>query len=111
MGVVAAIGVVIALDGATIAPSESSIYAMVDASARAGTQTESYSWLVTASLVGASLGMGAAGALVQHAGAQAAFALVGVAGCLAALAAMIGANRLPVIIVAGASGKAGCLQA
>jgi len=106
-----AIGVVIALAGATIAPTESSICAMVDASAPAGTHTEAYSWLVTASLVGASLGMGAAGALVQHAGAQVAFALVGVAGCAAALAAMIGSARLPVTVVSGASGEAGCLQA
>jgi predicted MFS family arabinose efflux permease len=110
-GSVVAIGVVIALAGATIAPTESSIYAMVDASAPAGTQTEAYSWLVMASLVGASVGMGAAGALVQHAGAEAAFALVGVAGCLAALAAMIGADRLPAIVIPGASGEAGCLQA
>jgi predicted MFS family arabinose efflux permease len=110
-GSVVAIGVVIALAGATIAPTESSIYAMVDASAPAGTQTEAYSWLVMASLVGASVGMGAAGALVQHAGAEAAFALVGVAGCLAALAAMIGADRLPAIVIPDASGEAGCLQA
>jgi predicted MFS family arabinose efflux permease len=110
-GSVVAIGVVIAVAGATIAPSESSIYAMVDACAPAGTQTEAYSWLVMASLVGASLGMGAAGALVQHAGAGATFALVGTAGCLAALAAVMGSERLPAIVMSGASGEAGGVQA
>ena len=51
-------------------------------------------WLTT-SLVGASLGMAAAGALVQHAGPAAAFSLVGTAGALAALAAVLGSHRLP----------------
>jgi MFS family permease len=93
-GSVVAIGLVITLAGATIAPSESGMYAMVDAAAPAGTHTEAYSWLLTASLVGASLGMAVAGALVQSSGATAAFALVGVAGCLAVLAALVGSARL-----------------
>ncbi len=94
-GSVVATGLVITLAGATIAPTESSIYAMVEAAAPAGTRTEAYSWLVTASLVGASLGMAVAGALVQGGGPQKAFALVGVAGGLAALAAVLGCDRLP----------------
>lgn len=110
-GSVVAIGAVIVLAGATIAPTESTIYAMVDAAAPAGTHTEAYSWLVTASLVGASLGMGAAGALVQHAGATAALALAGTAGCLAALVAMVGSKRLPVLVAPGLSAEPGCIQA
>lgn len=94
-GSLLATAVVITLAGATIAPTASSIYAMVDVVAPAGTRTEAYSWLLTASLVGASFGMSAAGALVQDAGAPAAFALVGTAGSLAALAAVLGSNRLP----------------
>jgi MFS family permease len=94
-GSVVATGVLITLAGATIAPTESSIYAMVDAAAPAGTRTEAYSWLVTASLVGASVGMAAAGALVQGGGPQKAFGLVGVAGGLAALAAVLRSDRLP----------------
>ncbi len=93
-GSVMAIGLVITLAGATIAPTVSGMYAMVDAAAPAGALTEAYSWLVTAELIGASLGMAAAGALVQHTGVSAAFALAGVAGCLAALAAVIGSARL-----------------
>jgi MFS family permease len=110
-GSVVAAGVVITLAGATIAPTASSMYAMVEAAAPAGTRTEAYSWLLTASLVGASVGMGAAGALAQHAGAGVVFALVGTAGCLAALAAMIGSDRVEVAVGSEASGGAGCLQA
>ncbi|HET6869945.1 MAG TPA: MFS transporter [Solirubrobacteraceae bacterium] len=110
-GSVVAAAVVITLAGATIAPTASSMYAMVDAAAPAGTRTEAYSWLATASLVGASLGMGAAGALAQHASASAVFALVGVAGCVAALAAVIGSERLPATIASGLSGESGCIEA
>jgi MFS family permease len=94
-GSVVATGVMITLAGATIAPTESSIYAMVEAAAPAGTRTEAYSWLLTASLVGASVGMAIAGVLVQGGGPEKAFGLVGVAGGLAALAAVLGSDRLP----------------
>jgi MFS family permease len=104
--------VVITLAGATIAPTASSIYSMVDAAAPAGTRTEAYSWLLTASLVGASLGMAAAGALAQHTGVRAAFALVAVAGCVAVLAGALGSDRLGVAVGgAEASGQPGCLPA
>jgi MFS family permease len=96
-GSVLATGAVITLAGATIAPAESSMYAMVDAAAPAGTGTEAYSWLLTASLVGTSFGMGAGGALAQDAGAMPVFALAGVAGCAAVLVAMVGSARLPAI--------------
>jgi MFS family permease len=89
-GSVVALGVVITLAGATIAPTVASIYSMVDAAAPAGTQTEAFSWLLTAELVGASLGSAAAGVLAQTAGAAAVFALGGAAGGLAVLAALLG---------------------
>ena len=110
-GSVLAIAAVITLAGATIAPAESSMYAMVDAAAPGGTHTDAYSWLLTASLVGASLGMGAGGALAQHAGAVPVFALAGVAGCAAVLVAVVGSARLPTIAAPGASGEAGCIAA
>ena len=94
-GSVPALGIVITLAGATIAPTASSIYAMVDVVAPAGTQTEAYSWMLTASLVGASLGMAGAGTLVQSSGAPAAFALVGIAGGVAVAVAMRGSHGLP----------------
>jgi dipeptide/tripeptide permease len=66
---------------------------MVDTVAPAGTRTEAFSWLVTASLVGGSVGTAAAGALAQSAGAPAAFALAGAGGGLAVLVAALGEGR------------------
>ncbi len=93
-GSVVAIGIVITLAGATIAPTVSSIYAMVDAVAPAGTQTEAFSWLVTAELIGASLGSAAAGGLAQTAGTAGAFALVAAAGGVAVLIALLSSGAL-----------------
>lgn len=88
-GSLVAIGIVITLAGATIAPTVSSIYAMVDAAAPAGTQTEAFSWLLAAALVGASVGSAAAGAIAQSAGAAVAFAFVTACGGLALLVALL----------------------
>ncbi len=93
-GSVLAIGAVIVLAGATIAPTEASIYAMVDRASTAGTRTEAFSWLWTASSTGAALGAAVAGALAQSAGAPAAFAFAGAAGTIAMLIAAIGARSL-----------------
>ena len=93
-GSVLALAVVITVAGATIAPTVSTIYAMVDTAAPAGTQTEAFSWLTTASLVGASLGSAAAGALAQSAGAPWAFALVAGGGGLAVLVALLRSHNL-----------------
>jgi len=90
-----AIGVVITLAGATIAPTGSSIYAMVDSAAPAGTQTEAFSWLLAASLIGASLGSAAAGALAQTDDPAVAFAVVAAAGAVAVLVAVLGSGSLP----------------
>jgi MFS family permease len=99
-GSLVAMGVVITVAGATIAPTVSSIYAMVDAAAPAGTQTEAFSWLLTASLVGASLGSAAGGALAQAASVQLAFALVAAAAGLAALVALLRSRTLCVTTAA-----------
>jgi hypothetical protein len=88
-GSMVAIGAVIVLAGATIAPTVSSIYAMVDAAAPAGTRTEAFSWALTASLTGSALGAAGAGAVAQSAGATAAFALAGAAGAVAVLTAIL----------------------
>jgi MFS family permease len=89
-GSLVAIGAVILLAGATIAPTEASVAAMVDRAAPAGAETEAFSWLFTASLTGAALGAAVAGALVQSAGASAAFAFAGVAGTLTVVIALSG---------------------
>jgi MFS family permease len=88
------IALVITVAGATIAPTESIIYALVDSATPAGNRTEAFSWLVTAALCGGSLGASLAGALAQRNGAVAAFALGGVAGGVALLGAVIGSRTL-----------------
>jgi predicted MFS family arabinose efflux permease len=91
---VLALGAVIVLAGATIAPTVASIYAMVDGAAPAGTHTEAFSWLVTASSSGAAAGAAVAGALAQAAGAPAAFAFAFAAGGLAVLIGICGSKSL-----------------
>jgi predicted MFS family arabinose efflux permease len=93
-GSVPAIAVVIVLAGATIAPTAASIYAMVGRTAPAGTQTEAFSWVTTASLSGAAAGAAVAGALVQSAGPAAAFVFAALAGALAVLVAVLGSSGL-----------------
>jgi predicted MFS family arabinose efflux permease len=93
-GSLLAMGAVITVAGATIAPTAASIYAMVDAAAPAGTHTEAYSWILTAGLVGASAGSAAAGALAQAAGATVAFTVVAAGGGLAVLVALLRSRSL-----------------
>lgn len=91
---IVAIATVILVAGATIAPTVSTIYAMVGTAAPAGTQTEAFSWLLTAPLSGGAIGAAAAGSLAQHAGARGAFAFVGAAGGLALLTAVLRSRSL-----------------
>ena len=93
-GSVLALGAVIVLAGATIAPTVASIYAMVDRAAPAGTRTEAFSWLLTASSTGAAAGAAVAGALAQSAGAPAAFAFALAAGGYAVIVAICGSRSL-----------------
>jgi MFS family permease len=93
-GSVLAIAAVILLAGATIAPTVASIYGMVDRAAPAGTRTEAFSWLLTASSTGAAAGAAAGGALAQSAGAPATFAFAGAAGGFAVFIAMLGSRSL-----------------
>jgi predicted MFS family arabinose efflux permease len=94
VGNLVAIGVIITLAGATIAPVGASIYAFVDRTAPRGSATEAYSWLFTAGKTGAAAGMALAGVLVQSSGGAAAFALAGVAGAAGVVAAIALRGRL-----------------
>ena len=87
-------GVVLLLAGATIAPTEASVYAIVDGVAPAGTLTESFAWLATAAAVGEALGAAAGGSLVASAGPVSAFALAGAAGVVAVLSAALRGKTL-----------------
>jgi MFS family permease len=93
-GSVLVIGAVILIAGGTIAPTAASVYGMVDRSAPAGSRTEAFSWVETASSTGAALGAAVAGALAQAAGAEAVFAFGGVAGAVAVAIALVGSHRL-----------------
>ena len=84
-GSVVALGGVLLLAGATIAPTEATIYATVDHATPAATMTEAFAWLATAMAVGGAVGAASAGLVVDHAGPTAGFALAGGAGALAVL--------------------------
>jgi MFS family permease len=94
-GSLVALGAVLLVAGAAIAPTYACVYAMVEQAAPAGTVTEAFAWLATAAGVGAAVGASAAGALADHAGPQAAFALGGAAGAVAVLVTMLRAAVLP----------------
>ena len=93
-GSVPALGAVLFLAGAAIAPTEATMYAMVDDAAPAGTMTEAFAWLATAMAVGGAGGATSAGILIDRAGPTAAFALAGGAGALAALMTMLRSRTL-----------------
>lgn len=89
-----ALGGGLVLAGASIAPTFASIYAMVDKAAPAASRTEAFAWLTTASSTGGSAGAILAGAMVQSAGAPAAFAVAGAAGGLAVVILVLGSRRI-----------------
>ncbi len=93
-GSVLAMAAVLLVAGAAIAPAYASIYAMVERAAPDGTVTEAFSWLATATAIGASLGAAAAGALADSAGAEASFLLAAGAGVVATLVLMLRAGTL-----------------
>jgi predicted MFS family arabinose efflux permease len=94
-GSLLAVGAVLFLAGAAIAPTFASVYAMVDRAAPAGTATEAFAWLATATAIGGALGSACAGIVADHSGAAATFALAGGAGALAVLATTLRARTLP----------------
>jgi MFS family permease len=93
-GSAVAIGAVVTIAGATIAPTTGSIYALTDRLAPPGTRTEAFSWLLTAVSTGASAGAIVAGSIAQSAGAASVFAFAGAAGIGAVLIALLRARTL-----------------
>ena len=83
------------LAGTMIAPTLATTLAMVDELAPAGTATEAFAWLATATAVGASIGAASAGAVAEAGGPSAAFVLAGGAAAVAAVAAALRAGTLP----------------
>jgi predicted MFS family arabinose efflux permease len=94
-GSLVALGAVLFLAGAAIAPTYAAVYAMVDRAAPAGTVTEAFAWLGTAVAVGAAAGAAAAGMAADQAGPATALALAGAAGAVAAVTAIARFQTLP----------------
>jgi predicted MFS family arabinose efflux permease len=88
-GSVVALGAALLLAGMAIAPTEASLYAMVERAAPPGTVTEAFAWLATAMAVGSAVGAAVAGVLVDCAGPSAGFALGGAAGGIAVVATVL----------------------
>jgi MFS family permease len=86
---VVTLGAVLALAGTMIAPILASAYALVDDAAPAGTVTEAFAWLATATAIGTSAGAAAAGAIADASGSAAAFVVAGLAAVAAALLALL----------------------
>ncbi|MGW0083311.1 MFS transporter [Streptomyces sp. NPDC003393] len=74
-----------ALSGVFLAPCIACAFIIVDRHAPSGTVTEAFSWLVTTFTVGASVGTGVAGPVVQAGGALWGFAVPGAAGAVSLL--------------------------
>ncbi|MFE2495163.1 MFS transporter [Streptomyces scopuliridis] len=82
-----------ALAGVFLAPALACAFIVVDRHAPRGTVTEAFSWLVTTFGVGAALGTGAAGPVVELGGIAAGFAVAG-AGGIAALLVLLATQRV-----------------
>ncbi|MGW2826624.1 MFS transporter [Streptomyces sp. NPDC001443] len=90
-----------ALAGVFLAPAIACAFVIVDRHAPRGTVTEAFSWLVTTFTVGASLGTGLAGPVVQAGGAVWGFAVPGVAGAVSLLV-LLATGRVLAVPVGGA---------
>ena len=93
-GSLLALGAVLLLAGAAIAPTEATVNAMVEHAAPAATMTEAFAWLAAAMAVGGAVGAASAGMLVDRVGPTAAFALAGSAGALAVLTTMLRSSTI-----------------
>jgi hypothetical protein len=93
-GSLVALGAVLLVAGAALAPAFASVYAMVERVAPAGAVTEAFAWLGTAMAMGGAAGSALAGAMAESGGPAAAFALAGGAGLLAALTPVVRAHTL-----------------
>ncbi|MCX4425402.1 MFS transporter [Streptomyces mirabilis] len=82
-----------ALAGVFLAPCIACAFIIVDRHAPRGTVTEAFSWLVTTFTVGASVGTGLAGPVVEWGGAVWGFALPGASGA-AALVVLLATGRV-----------------
>ena len=90
------LGAALLFAGAAIAPTEATLYAMVERAAPIGTVTEAFAWLATAMAVGSAAGAAGAGVLADRAGPTAAFAFGGAAGAVALVATALRSRTLKI---------------
>lgn len=94
------------LSGLFLAPALACAFVVVDRHAPPGTVTEAFSWLVTTFGVGAAVGTGAVGGLIEWGGPGAGFGLAG-AGGVAALVVMVVTARWLRVPAGDGSGAGG----
>ncbi|WP_432032272.1 MFS transporter [Streptomyces antibioticus] len=99
-GVVAMVALAV-LAGVFLAPVLACAFVIVDRHAPRGTVTEAFSWLVTMFTVGASVGTGLAGPVVEAGGARWGFALPGAAGAVALVVLLVTGRVLGVPVECG----------
>ncbi|KPI30005.1 major facilitator superfamily MFS_1 [Actinobacteria bacterium OV320] len=90
-----------ALAGVFLAPAIACAFVIVDRHAPRGTVTEAFSWLVTTFTVGASVGTGLAGPVVEAGGALWGFAVPAVAGAVSLVVLLATGRVLAVPAVSG----------
>jgi hypothetical protein len=106
-----ALGVLLLVAGAWIAPVFAATSTLTGELARPGTQTEAFSWNVTALAAGVALGSAVAGVAIDAAGTGVAFVAVGAAGLGAAALAAARAGTLAPGRMASSPGCASGLTA
>ena len=67
-GTIPVMAVLVAVAGLTLAPLTTCCYGLIDRVAPAGTATEAYTWVITATVTGTALGAALAGTVVETAG-------------------------------------------
>ncbi|WKX69437.1 MFS transporter [Streptomyces sp. XD-27] len=99
------------LSGVFLAPALACAFVVVDRHAPSGTVTEAFSWLVTMFVVGASVGSGAAGPVIEAGDVAAGFAVPGAAGAVALLVLVAARRFLAPVSGRGSRPVAGDLPA
>jgi MFS family permease len=90
----AALAALLLLAGCCIAPAFATLYGVVGRVARAGTLTESYTWLLSGIGGGAALGAALAGGVVSASSPRAGFVVAALMVAVAAVVAGLGRSRI-----------------
>jgi MFS family permease len=100
----AAMALAVLLAGATIAPTLSTVYAMISAIVPTSRITEGFSWIATALMGGSSVGVFVAGSILTRASPQAVFVVVAMPSAVAAMATWVVRSRFETAVAQPTSG-------